>query len=656
MALESFYGGKQGVSPVIKAKFKYINTEDPAYDNRWHNNITKLTGEEALTLNAFFNTNEYQKDQSVDWQSTKLKNEKQVSILTPFIMDECLKRTDYTEVWYGELCIIDTDNKLNPNNGKLFRRTLKQTGNRYLGTEDTLYAEYIGQIVGPSGAIPNFDFGSLDAERQKAVGKKKTYNDETEPLDNSNWDYRYPRKSDGYITNNTPSKYSDIKVLDSGNIAINNTNSANIQMVPGKKDLTGSNEDDNNFNDRIRYTWCNVRRRLEDKEDDAWIYLGFEIPYTVYDIIAVDEDYTYGADTENDKIVVDLSNPDHPFFKQYSFHIPRGARGIGPEQIFIVGKDGQTRPDILLNFDAIKYRAPGDAAVQGIDLSDPNFSTYSVPFDNYYIKKGTHQIPNNSLGGSTYWVAKWVLYNPRTTKKFEVYQFLGSYKDINAIQLLQNGKLQIQYSNSENWYDLRTLTWITNVSVNTNKDDSDYGQIKIDFNNNQISNIDENLHLIKDVFYTDNTGKFTFAYSDKKDTDINITTETPIEYIKYFTINTDKTDSNYGKIDGHTNLGKVDSTHSKKLPLIKDIVYNSNDRMMTFYYSGLENGITIGPIQLEYDGSAEQVQQYVFIKEGNNYIPTDTDTNAMIAFNNYNTDPSVDEDILMPWNNQLSQS
>jgi hypothetical protein len=31
MALESFYGGKPGFSPVIKARFKYINNEDPAY-------------------------------------------------------------------------------------------------------------------------------------------------------------------------------------------------------------------------------------------------------------------------------------------------------------------------------------------------------------------------------------------------------------------------------------------------------------------------------------------------------------------------------------------------------------------------------------------------------------------------------------------------
>jgi len=30
LSLESFYGGKQGVSPVIKARFKYVDISDPA--------------------------------------------------------------------------------------------------------------------------------------------------------------------------------------------------------------------------------------------------------------------------------------------------------------------------------------------------------------------------------------------------------------------------------------------------------------------------------------------------------------------------------------------------------------------------------------------------------------------------------------------------
>jgi len=33
MALESFYGGKQGISPVIKASFKYLTNETDSNNN-----------------------------------------------------------------------------------------------------------------------------------------------------------------------------------------------------------------------------------------------------------------------------------------------------------------------------------------------------------------------------------------------------------------------------------------------------------------------------------------------------------------------------------------------------------------------------------------------------------------------------------------------
>lgn len=68
---------------------------------------------------------------------------------TPFILkqrfpskqamiDEFKKQEKYTDVFYGEYCIIDTVNKSHPDNGKIYRR----------GYSDP---EYIGQVVGPSG-------------------------------------------------------------------------------------------------------------------------------------------------------------------------------------------------------------------------------------------------------------------------------------------------------------------------------------------------------------------------------------------------------------------------------------------------------------------------------------------------------------------------
>ena len=184
MALESFYGGKPGISPVIKASFKFINTEDPAY------------------------------------QAALINNGGDAAALKEYTMDECFKNIDYTDVWYGELCIIDTENKMNPNNGKLYRRTLKRSENGSLNSGNTTYAEYIGQIVGPSGGIPNLDLGSLNTERQKAVGIEKTYDtDDNLPLDASEWDYSYRDAESGQMTNANPQgDISKIKVLDAGGI------------------------------------------------------------------------------------------------------------------------------------------------------------------------------------------------------------------------------------------------------------------------------------------------------------------------------------------------------------------------------------------------------------------------------------------------------
>lgn len=61
MALESFYGGKPGFSPVIKGRFKYLNTSDLAYQADLAKGIS-------------------------------------INILKQYTMDECFKDINYTDV------------------------------------------------------------------------------------------------------------------------------------------------------------------------------------------------------------------------------------------------------------------------------------------------------------------------------------------------------------------------------------------------------------------------------------------------------------------------------------------------------------------------------------------------------------------------------
>lgn len=541
MALESFYGGKQGISPVIKARFKYISKEDEAYIGRC-GQTTKLTKEEAIWLNDALNSSSYEEGYELKWTD---------ETLAPFTMDECLKNTNYTNVWYGELCIIDTDNKLNPNNGKIYRRTLRQVSvnNEYL------YAEYVGQIVGPSGGIPNFDLGSLDTERKKATGEEKTYDSEEPRLDNSNWDYSY-KDNTGNITTVIPSgdnAYEQIAISEAGVPGINDE-TANIQMVPGK-DTNG------NYHDTIRYTWCNVRRRLDGKDDDAWVYLGFEIPYTIYEVQGHEENYTYNGD-----VFINNSNSNHPFYKQYDFHIPRGTRGIGPERIFTInpkdlGAESFPVGETLYDFDAIDYNQATDT--YSIDTS----KTKTVNAD------------------SSYWVGKWSLYNPKTTTIDTIYQYLGSYKDVRGVSLANDGTLTFTYSDNSTQVFSKKIKWINSIVIDTDQNSGTYGKMTINYNNGTTP-FTKVLPFIKTISFNDSTGKITTTYADNTSIIVKDSlsgNDFIFAYPKTVTLDTDSSSGTYGKLEitSNTNTLMLQET----LPLIKDVNFNSSTGKITFTYS-----------------------------------------------------------------------
>ena len=461
MALESFYGGKPGISPVIRNSFKFVDAGDPAYIAKIGSNTpySKLSPKEIALLKIVNPDLNITSEGSITWNENYLK---------PFTMDECFADPNYRDVWYSELCIIDTDNKMNPNNGKIFRRTLRRTETA-IGAGDTLYAEYIGQIVGPSGGIPRLDFGSLDTERKKAIGKIATYETDGTPLDISTWEYAY-KDNEGNISTAIPNNINNIAISDSGD-------SANIQIVPGKK----SEKDENNndvtvYNDKIRYTWCNVRRTVDGENGDAWIYLGFEIPYTIFDLAAEEKNYTYNGPIFT-QTQIGVDNEEHPFYQNLHFYIPRGTRGIGPEELFIVtpfNKTATLKGNSLYDFDAIEYDQEND--------------TYSINSQ----KTKEFEDPNTE---KTYWVAKWRLYNPKTEVVNDIYQYLGPYKDIDKIDIDTKAKI-----NDEN-------------NPGQKKDNPDYGKVIITYSNGESEKI-ATLPLIKNAEYEPSTGLITFEHAN----------------------------------------------------------------------------------------------------------------------------------------------
>ena len=125
--MESFYGGRQGASFIIKKSFKYLDVSDPAYLAKH-----KFTS-------CYENNGEYVFNQigGGEYKTNTPPSSEQ-------IMAYCLANDGYKDVWYNECCIIDTENKNNPNNGKIFRRRFPDQ------MWDKNHYEYLGTIVGPA--------------------------------------------------------------------------------------------------------------------------------------------------------------------------------------------------------------------------------------------------------------------------------------------------------------------------------------------------------------------------------------------------------------------------------------------------------------------------------------------------------------------------
>lgn len=181
---------------------------------------------------------------------------------------------DYKTVNYDEYVLIDTENKNDKDNGKIYRRGYEY--NNAMGG-----AVYEGQIVGPAGMAPHTEMHTMR---------------EVEEIEERE-DFEYRRGSGSY------------------SLVGNN-------LVPGKYTEPGSTVE--YFNDEISWTYCSVRD-LDSHESTA--HVGFKFPYTVIDYTATSvSSYRNGiyADTAN---VERIDNGEHPFYEKWNLSIPKGIKG-----------------------------------------------------------------------------------------------------------------------------------------------------------------------------------------------------------------------------------------------------------------------------------------------------------------------------------------
>ena len=443
MSLESFYGGKQGVSPVVKARFKYVDTNDPAYLRQIDNGFS----------------------------ADSLKSE---------VMDACFADVSYEDVWYGQLAIIDTTNKRNPNNGKLFRRVLPRTESE-VEEGGTLHGEYIGRIVGPSEGYPKIRFGSINniTNQIEKDGNGSTPDKTVE--------YNFPTKNGIIDTDN----------FDEVDPAVLEANKENNQLISGLN------------KNSIHYSWVNVRNNIDGEDQESYVYLGFQIPYTYFD-------FNFNAiDWKNDSLSHNWDNKtayedgSQPFYQKRTFGIPRGVKGNGVGfltrttfgEFINSGKEGAT--EILYDFKDLYEESTGKFDIKDYQGEYPQFEEDNLTEDSAIL------VYTFYMYDSTY-------NNDNKTKIVTCY--FGKITDIESIELKNNGSFEIKYSSGTSEV-LNTLKWIKKTEMFSSKDNNDIkDSIRITYNTDEKEEFSplRFLESLQIVTNTDQTAKTLQArYTDK---------------------------------------------------------------------------------------------------------------------------------------------
>lgn len=387
--MDSFYGGKQGVSFIIKETF---------------NSVKEMTDAFALGAN-------------------------------------------YTDVWYGEYCLIDTINKNHADNGKIFRRGLD-----YMQT-DMHGAEYVGQIVGPSSGTPFFQLNTINEVKEKASESLGEYDERRVPVE-------YTVDEDGNVIEYKIENYSAPEDL-----AILPFNIQNESIVPGKYEDQDGNPV---YNDEIKWTWCNIRK-VDTNDTNSWFYVGFKIPYhvTEYTVKAIDPYDSEGnilkepASIEKVPILNEEGEEEiHPFYSLWNIGVPKGIRGDCLRNLRVIEPNEENRKYIY-TFEGLVF----ENGKLNLDKSTPGYDGIEEDI--------------SSKDGRQIVVCDFCIFDNTiypTVGNGIIYLYLGDFNVINNVTLTDDGTLSIGYTHDNSSIYTNKFKWITNALLD------EYGNFRINYN------------------------------------------------------------------------------------------------------------------------------------------------------------------------------
>lgn len=454
---------------------------------------------------------------------------------------------NFTEVWYGEYCLISTKNKNHPDNGKVFRRGLDYQNPQTAGSI------FVGQIVGPSSGTPFFQVDTVDNVEKIST---KTLEENTYR--------RYPisQKADGTVVTNWQQDASGNWHDTGGTLKKDfKFNIQNRTLVPGK--------DGESFNDDIEYTWVNIRK--DDEDADSWFYVGMKFPYTVIDYKAhAVSQYDAAGNIKKDADMASISRIDdktHPFWEYWDMSIPKGLKGDTLRNLKVIEMKGELRNKVYATEHITVNPTTGLATVgqSGYPNMEDDIAKHRqiVVYELYIYDKQINPDP--------------------------ILIYLGDFNIIKNITLDDKGTLTVSYTHNDDTIFTKKIKWVTGVALSTG-DGAAGGHFKMDFNNDSPA-YETDLTWVKGLEVQDN-GDIIGTFAGTDGGKLSDDGKNKIGHIRW--ISSVTLDENTGHFVCSFNDGTA--SVDKQLTWVKDITINQSNGQITI---NATTGDKISPAKLK---------------------------------------------------------
>ena len=501
----------------------------------------------------------------------------------------------YTAVHYDEHVMINTVNKNDPDNGKVYRRG-------YDFTNDMGGAEYIGTIVGPAGKAPLLEMTTITNVRSKHA-------------------------KEGYEERFTSGRYS----ITEGN------------LVPGKAG-------NDTFNDAITWACCSIRN---ENDEDCTAYIGFIFPYTVIDYEASTvEPYIAGkyADTSS---VTRVDDGTHPFFEKWHINIPKGVKGdafmnlkVETASTDVEEYTGQAddinNNRMILTYDYYKYDKKQNGQPVRLYLGDYNMidnvsmddeGTITIDYshdDDLVLTKKVKWVQSIILNTETGLFT--VVYNHTTDASGNPTTYTTYLDWINEVNVANDGTITFGHTHGADTVFNKKIKWCTGVTINNN------GTVTFTWNNGTQDTVFNNIikwitsvNLAADgtltVGYNNGTANSVFSKAVKWITDVQVATDGTI------TVTYNNDDNPY--------------VASQRLKWINDITLTDNGTLTISYNNNSAD--TVFTNRIKWLTGATLANNGTFTLNWNNNTPATTYANLFKWISGMSV--AADGTVTFTWNN-----